>query len=82
MAYLERSRLPIVHESEAEMDRKILAWNKNNIEIAVADVERVMTEADEEDRNIYGWIRAILWALGFILDEMEKRNSNETRRHK
>ena len=55
------------------MNRKILAWNKNNIEIAVADVEKVMTDADKQDRKIYGWIRAILWALGFILDEMEKR---------
>lgn len=54
------------------MDRKILAWNKNNIEIAQAKAERAITAADEEDREIYGWIRAILWAIGFILDEMHK----------
>lgn len=54
------------------MDRKILAWNKNNIEIAQAEAEKAITEADKTDRKIYGWIRAILWALGFILDEMHK----------
>ena len=55
------------------MDRKKLNWNKNNIDIAQAEVEKAITEAD--DRKIYGWIRAILWAVGAILEEMEKIES-------
>lgn len=53
------------------MDRKILSWNKSNIDIAQKQVEEAMMT--EEDRRIYGWIRAMLWAIGFILEQMEKK---------
>ena len=60
------------------MDRKKLNWNKNNIDIAVAEVEEAMMSTD--DRRIYGWIRAILWAVGAILEELEKDESRNRMR--
>lgn len=53
------------------MNRKILAWNKENIEKSQMQIERMMTESDDK-RQLYGIIRAMLWAIGFILDEMHK----------
>ena len=56
------------------VNRKILAWNKENIELAQAEAERLLTKHmdDDDKRMTYGIIRAILWAIGFILDEMHK----------
>ena len=63
------------------MDRKKLNWNKNNIEIAQKETERLIarTAIDDEKRMLYGIIRAILWALGFILDEMHRLESAKRR---
>lgn len=58
------------------MNKKKLSWNKNNIEIAQAEVEKAIIEADKADRKIYGWIRAMLWSIGFILDEMHRSNKD------
>lgn len=56
------------------VNRKILAWNKENIELAQAEAERLLTKHmdDDDKRMTYGIIRATLWAVGFILDEMHK----------
>ena len=56
------------------MNRKRLAWNKDNIEQATIETERLMRKYIEDDdkRMTYGIIRALLWAVGFILDEMHK----------
>lgn len=56
------------------MNRKQLAWNKENIEKATIETERLMRKYmdDDDKRMTYGIIRAILWAVGFILDEMHK----------
>lgn len=56
------------------MNKKILAWNKENIEKATAETERLMMKYidDDDKRMTYGIIRAMLWAVGFILDEMHK----------
>ena len=48
-----------------------LNWNKNNIDIATSRIEEMMLN-DKDNREVYGIIRAILWAIGFILDEMHK----------
>lgn len=56
------------------MNKKILAWNKENIEIAQAEAERLLMKHmnDGDKRTTYAIIRAMLWAIGFILDEMHK----------
>lgn len=56
------------------MNDKRLNWNKENIEQAQAETERLMMKYIEDDdkRMTYGIIRATLWAVGFILDEMHK----------
>lgn len=60
------------------MNNKRLAWNKENIEKAQIETERLMMKYidDDDKRMIYGIIRAILWAVGFILDEMHKGEKN------
>lgn len=56
------------------MNNKRLNWHKENIEKATAETERLMMKYidDDDKRMTYGIIRAMLWAVGFILDEMHK----------
>ena len=56
------------------MNDKRLNWNKENIEQATIETERLMMKYidDDDKRMTYGIIRAMLWAIGFILDEMHK----------
>ncbi len=56
------------------MNNKRLNWNKENIEKAQIETERLMMKYidDDDKRMTYGIIRALLWAVGFILDEMHK----------
>lgn len=56
------------------MNGKRLAWHKENIEKAQFEAERLMMKYidDDDKRMTYGIIRAMLWAIGFILDEMHK----------
>ena len=56
------------------MSSKRLAWHKENIEKAQFEAERLMMKYidDDDKRMTYGIIRAMLWAIGFILDEMHK----------
>ena len=56
------------------MNNKKLNWNKENIEQATIETERLMRKYmdDDDKRMTYGIIRALLWAVGFILDEMHK----------
>ena len=60
------------------MNDKRLNWNKENIEKATIEAERLMMKYidDDDKRMTYGIIRAILWAVGFILDEMHKGEKN------
>lgn len=60
------------------MNHKRLAYHKENIEKAQVETERLMMKyMDDDDKCMtYGIIRAILWALGFILDEMHKEKKN------
>ena len=61
-----------------EMNDKRLNWNKENIEKATIETERLMRKYMDDDDKLmtYGIIRAILWAVGFILDEMHKGEEN------
>lgn len=56
------------------MNNKRLNWHKENIEKAQIETERLMMKYidDDDKRMTYGIIRALLWAVGFILDEMHK----------
>lgn len=56
------------------MNNKRLNWNKENIEKAQIETECLMMKYidDDDKRMTYGIIRALLWAVGFILDEMHK----------
>lgn len=56
------------------MNSKRLAYHKENIEKATIETERLMMKRmdDDDKRMTYGIIRAMLWAVGFILDEMHK----------
>ena len=56
------------------MNNKRLNWHKENIENATIETERLMRKYMDDDDKLmtYGIIRAILWAVGFILDEMHK----------
>ena len=58
------------------MNHKRLAYHKENIEKAQVETERLMMKYidDDDKRMTYGIIRAILWALGFILDEMHRKD--------
>lgn len=61
------------------MNKKKLAWNKENIEQATIETERLMMKYIEDDDKLmtYGIIRALLWAVGFILDEMHRGEKND-----
>ena len=61
------------------MNNKRLNWNKENIEKATIETERLMRKYmdDDDKRMTYGIIRAILWAVGFILDEIHKGEKND-----
>lgn len=56
------------------MSNKRLAWHKENVEKATIETERLMRKYmdDDDKRMTYGIIRALLWAIGFILDEIHK----------
>lgn len=56
------------------MNNKRLNWNKENIEKATIETERLMRKHMDDDDKLmtYGIVRAMLWAVGFILDEMHK----------
>lgn len=60
------------------MNRKRLTWHKENIEKAQFEAECLMMKYidDDDKRMTYGIIRAMLWAVGFILDEMHKGDKN------
>lgn len=60
------------------MSSKRLAWHKENIEKAQFEAERLMMKYmdDDDKRMTYGIIRTMLWAIGFILDEMHKGDKN------
>lgn len=60
------------------MNSKRLNWHKENIEKATIETERLMRKYmdDDDKRMTCGIIRAILWAVGFILDEMHKGEKN------
>ena len=46
-----------------------LSWNKNNIDKSQVEIERLMRKADGDDKlMLYGIIRAMLWAIGHILE--------------
>ena len=57
-----------------------LNWNKNNIDTATVEIERLMrrAKAEEDDKlMLYGIIRAMLWAIGYILEQMERRTRDK-----
>lgn len=61
------------------MDRKKLIYHKENIEAAQAEVEAFVAHKNE-DRNflrIYGIMKACVLAIGFILDEMQRRDNGK-----
>lgn len=56
-----------------------LSWNKNNIDIATVEIERLMSKAKAEEDDklmLYGIIRAMLWAIGYILEWIERRTDD------
>ena len=55
------------------MSQSRLDWNKNNIDIATLRIEDMMC-SDKDDRELYGIIRAILWAIGYILEWIKKHD--------
>lgn len=55
------------------MSQSRLDWNKNNIDIATHRIEDMMC-SDKDDRELYGIIRAILWAIGYILEWIKKHD--------
>ena len=55
------------------MSQSRLDWNKNNIDIATHRIEEMML-SDKDDRELYGIIRAILWAIGYILEWIKKHD--------
>ena len=59
--------------------RKRLNWNKNNIDISQRRIEEMMLEDDENCRTLYGIIRAMLWAIGYILERIERWDSEKDR---
>ena len=45
------------------------------MDIATVEIERLMrkAKAEEDDKlMLYGIIRAMLWAIGYILEQMER----------
>ena len=55
------------------MSQSRLDWNKNNIDIATHRIADMMC-SDKDDRELYGIIRAILWAIGYILEWIKKHD--------
>lgn len=59
--------------------KKRLNWNKNNIDKSQLEIERLMrkAKAEEDDKlMLYGIIRAMLWAIGYILEWIERRSGD------
>lgn len=62
------------------MNRKVLNWHKENIEQSSFKVEEYFAHADAEDKHaltLYGILKALIMATGFILDEIEKNGNKE-----
>ena len=53
-------------------------WNKNNIDIATGRIEQMMN-SEKYDREILGIIRAMLWAIGYILERIKKQDERSKR---
>ena len=67
-----------IADGEKLMNR--LNWNKNNIDTATVEIERLMrkAKAEEDDKlMLYGIIRAMLWAIGYILEWIERRTHDK-----
>ena len=57
-----------------------LNWDKNNIDIAQVEIERLMRKTDDDDkRMLYGIIRATLWAVGHLLEWVVKHQRHQSR---
>lgn len=56
------------------MNKKKLVYHKNNIEQAEIEVERLLPT---HSRALVAILKALLWSVGFILDEMEKGRNND-----
>lgn len=56
------------------MDRKKLNYHKENIEQAQFEVEEMLAHQNSERwiLKLYGTLKALVYAVGYILDEMEK----------
>lgn len=52
---------------------KIRNWNKNNIDLAQGELEELISSSNA-DRKLYGIIRAMLWAIGYILEWIERHD--------
>lgn len=60
--------------------KKRLNWNKNNMDTATVEIERLMrkAKAEEDDKlMLYGIIRAMLWAIEYILEWIERRTHDD-----
>lgn len=60
------------------MNRRKLIYHKNNIEEAQARVEQFIAHRNEDrcKLDIYAVLKALVLAVGYILDEMEREDSN------
>lgn len=57
------------------MNRRALNWHKNNMEEASFKVEEYFAHTEDDSRSsliLYGILKGLVMAVGFILDEMEK----------
>lgn len=59
---------------------KVRTWNKHNVDIAQTEIEYMMTDPDA-NRKLYGIIRALLWAVSYILSWIERQESKERSEH-
>lgn len=59
------------------MSQSRLDWNKNNIDIATHRIEEMMC-SDKDDRELYGIVRAMLWAIAYILERIKRHDENKT----
>jgi len=55
-------------------------WNKNNIDIATGRIEQMMN-SEKYDREILGIIRAMLWAIGYILEKIKRQEERSKHDH-
>lgn len=65
------------------MNRKILNWHKENMDKCSFKVEEYFAKtevADERNLILYGILKALVMAVGFILTEMEKNIGKERHR--